>query len=139
MSERKATTGRGPTSTRSQRWTEWLVAARQGDLSAFDHLVEEAWPAIWQRTWQRVRDSALADDITQRVFSRAWSACSSFDPEQANASTWIYTITDNLIKDVLEQRRGQQRRTVTGFEALGPAGGDEGEGPVRLEPEDDVE
>jgi RNA polymerase sigma-70 factor (ECF subfamily) len=130
---------RGPTSARSQRWTEWMVAARDGDQSAFDSLVEEAWPAIWRRARQRIQDTALADDVTQRTFNNAWAARESFDPERANASTWIYTIADRLIIDVLEQRKGQQVRTVTGFEPLGTPTGDEGEAPGPLEPEDDVE
>jgi RNA polymerase sigma-70 factor (ECF subfamily) len=130
---------RGPSPTSSQRWTEWMVAARDGDSSAFDRLVEEARPAIWRRALQRVQDRALADDITQRVFNNAWTARASFDPARSNAGTWIYTITDRLIIDVLEQRTGQQGRMVTGFEPLGSVTPDEGEGPVRVEPEDDVE
>jgi RNA polymerase sigma-70 factor (ECF subfamily) len=130
---------RGIGCARSERWTEWMVAARQGDQSAFDRLVGEAWPAIWRRAMQRVQDTALADDIAQRVFNNAWAARQSFDPERANASTWIYTITDRLIIDVLTQRTKQQGRVVTGFEALAPAAADEGEAPMRLEPEDDVE
>jgi RNA polymerase sigma-70 factor (ECF subfamily) len=130
---------KGTASARSERWTAWLVAARDGDTTVFDHLVEEARPAIWRHAQQRVQDTALADDITQRVFSNAWAARASFDPERANASTWIYTIANRLIIDVLAQRKGQQGRMVTGFESLTPGSPDEGDAPVRIEPEDDVE
>ena len=51
-----------------------------------------------------MQDTALADDITQRVFSNAWAARVSFDPERANASTWIYTIANRLIIDVVARR-----------------------------------
>jgi RNA polymerase sigma-70 factor (ECF subfamily) len=138
MSKRR-TAPRGEASARSARWTEWLLAARGGDLPAFDRLVEEARPLLWRRAMQRVQDSALADDIVQRAFNNAWSARESFDPGRANAGTWIYTILDRLIIDTLTQRTGQQGRMVTGFESLAPVGADEGETPVRLEPEDDVE
>jgi RNA polymerase sigma-70 factor (ECF subfamily) len=116
-----------------------MIAARAGDTGAFDRLVEEAYPAIWRRARQRVQDTALADDVAQRVFSNAWAARESFDPDRANASTWIYTIVDRLIIDVVTQRKGQQTRVVTGFEALGPGGTEERGEPVWLEPEDDVE
>ncbi len=139
MSKDRTTGQRGAASARSERWTEWLVAARGGDLAAFDRLVEEARPAIWRRAMQRVQDSALADDIAQRVFNNAWAARESFDPQRSRAGTWIYTIANRLIIDVLTQRTSQQARQVTGFEPLAPAGADEGEAPVRLEPEDDVE
>jgi RNA polymerase sigma-70 factor (ECF subfamily) len=116
-----------------------MVAARAGDATAFDRLVAEAHPAIWRRALQRIQDTALADDIAQRVFSNAWAARESFDPQRGNASTWIYTIANRLIIDVLIHRKGQQGRVVTGFESLAPPGPDEGDAPARLEPEDDVE
>ena len=139
MSPSKETAQRGQSSARSQRWTQWLVEAREGDLSAFDRLVEEAWPALLRHARKRVQDSALADDVAARTLNNAWAARDSFDPARANAGTWLYTIADRLIIDVLEQRRGQQERTVTGFRPLGQATGDEGESPGPVEPEDDVE
>ncbi len=125
------------TCPRSERWTQYLLAARGGDLSSFDRLVEEARPLIWRRALQRLQDTALADDVAQRVFNNAWAARESFDPDRANASTWIYTIADRLIIDVLAQRTAQQHRLVIGFEPLTSATADEGEGAAWMEPEDD--
>jgi RNA polymerase sigma-70 factor, ECF subfamily len=122
--------------TRSQRWTEWMVAARGGDSRTFDRLVEEARPAIWRRAMGKLQDAALAEDAASRTFINAWNARANFDPQKANASTWIYTIADRIVIDLLEQRSGQQGRTVTGFE---PPAGEDAESPVRIEPEDDVE
>jgi RNA polymerase sigma-70 factor (ECF subfamily) len=114
-----------------------MVAARGGDSRAFDRLVEDARPAIWRRAMGKLQDAALADDAASRTFINAWNARAAYDPQRANAATWIYTIADRIVIDLLEQRSGQQSRTVPGFEPL--ATSEDGESPVRIEPEDDVE
>lgn len=123
--------------TQSQRWTEWMVAARDGDVRAFDRLVEDARQSIWRRAMGKLQDAALADDAASRTFINAWKARAAYDPQRANAATWIYTIAERIVIDLLEQRRGQQNRTVDGFEPRGA--GEDGESPVTIEPEDDVE
>jgi RNA polymerase sigma factor (sigma-70 family) len=102
-------------------------------------LLEEARPAILKRAKQRLQDDALADDVASRTFVKAWRNLAGYDPDKANASTWLYKIAERLIIDALKKRRQLQRREVMGFESLTCSSGDEGEGPVRLEPEDDVE
>jgi RNA polymerase sigma-70 factor (ECF subfamily) len=123
--------------TRSQRWTEWMIAARDGDERAFDRLAEEAQPEVRRRAMEKLQDASLADEVASRALINAWKARASYDPQRANARTWIHTIADRLTIDLLEQRAGQQSRTATGFDPVGS--GEDGEAPVRVEPEDDVE
>src|SRR5204863_281931 len=89
-----------------------------------------------RRAMGKLQDAALAEDAASRTFINAWNARANYDEKKANASTWIYTIADRIVIDVLEQRTGQQGRTVTGFDSLAA---EEGDSPVRIEPEDDVE
>jgi RNA polymerase sigma-70 factor (ECF subfamily) len=128
-----------PAPSRSDHWTALLIAARDGQSAAFDELLDAARPAIWRRARQRLQDDALADDVATRTFVKAWRNLPRYDPEKANASTWLYKIAERLIIDALKKRRQQQKREVMGFESLSSSATDEGEGPVRLEPEDDVE
>ena len=93
------------TQARSQRWTEWMQSARQGDESAFAALVEEARAAIWRRAMARLQDAALADDVASQVFLNAWNARDSYDAQKANAATWIYTIARNRRIDRVRQER----------------------------------
>lgn len=113
-----------------------MVAARDGDSRAFDRFVEDARPAILRRAQGKLQDAALAEDAACRAFINAWNARAAYDDSRANAGTWIFTIADRIVFDLLEQRAGQQGRTVTGFE---PPAGDDADAPARIEPQDDVE
>jgi RNA polymerase sigma-70 factor (ECF subfamily) len=125
--------------TRSGRWTALLTAARDGRAGAFDELRAEARPAIWQRARQRLQDDALADEVATETFVKALRHLARYDTALSNAGTWLYKIAERLIIDAQKKRGQQQAREVTGFDWLRPAGGEEGDGPVRLEPPDDVE
>lgn len=124
-------------STRSERWTDWMLAARDGNSRAFDCLVEEARPLLRRRAMGKLQDAALAEDVASRALIKAWNARADYDPDRANAATWLFTIAERIAIDLMEQRSGQQSRTVAGFDPLTPT--EEGESQVRVEPEDDVE
>jgi RNA polymerase sigma-70 factor (ECF subfamily) len=122
---------------RSDRWTALLLKAQKGEITAFDALWEEARPAIWKRARQRLQNDTRADDVARETFAKAWRNLARYDPDKANASTWLYKIAERLIIDEMKKRQTQGAREVMGFDSL--SGGEEGEPPVRLEPEDDVE
>jgi RNA polymerase sigma-70 factor (ECF subfamily) len=124
--------------SRSDCWTALLLTAQQGQTTAFDELWQEARPAIWRQARQRLQDDGLADDVASRTFIKAWRNLPRYDADKSNARTWLYKIAERLIIDALKKRRQLQAREVLGFDSLS-GGGEEGEAPVRLEPEDDVE
>jgi RNA polymerase sigma-70 factor (ECF subfamily) len=121
-----------------RRWTELLLAARQGEAGAFDLLVQEAGPVLWRRALLRVHDRNLADDVVAGALGRAWRGLADFDPALGNGATWLLRIVDNLGIDVARARARRQEREVTGFDLPGRAG-EEGAGPARLDPPDEVE
>jgi RNA polymerase sigma-70 factor (ECF subfamily) len=47
----------------------------------------------------RVRDSDLAEDLTQSTFERALRAWPRFDPTRASERTWLLAIARNLLVD----------------------------------------
>jgi RNA polymerase sigma factor (sigma-70 family) len=51
------------------------------------------------------RDRALAEDVSQEVFVRAWRAAHSYDVRRASVLTWLLTITRNASIDAVRMRR----------------------------------
>ena len=52
-------------------------------------------------------DRALAEDVAQETFLRAWRAAASYDPRRGSALTWLLTITRNLAIDAIRSRRAR--------------------------------
>jgi RNA polymerase sigma factor (sigma-70 family) len=50
-------------------------------------------------------DAALADDLAQVTFERAWRHAGSYDARRASVATWLLTITRNLAIDSMRVRR----------------------------------
>jgi len=51
------------------------------------------------------RDPALAEDVAQEAFLRAWRAAASYDARRGSVLTWLLTITRNLAIDAVRARR----------------------------------
>lgn len=54
-----------------------------------------------------VGDAALAEDVAQEAFVRAWRHGLAYDPRRASVPTWLLTITRNLAIDSVRLRRPQ--------------------------------
>lgn len=52
-----------------------------------------------------VGDAALAEDVAQHAFERAWRHASRYDRDKAGVRTWLTTITRNLAIDSLRARK----------------------------------
>jgi len=59
---------------------------------------------VYALAWSIVRDAALAEDVAQDVFVKAWRALPSYDG-RAQLSTWLYAITRNTAISALRRRR----------------------------------
>ena len=46
------------------------------------------------------------DDLVSTVFVKVYSALEKFDPDKASFSTWIYTISRNVVTDYYRERGG---------------------------------
>lgn len=74
-----------------------------------------------------LRNVTDAEEVTQRVFTGAWTGRHSFDPTRAQLPAWLVGITRNKIADAYAARSKQARLrsqmiTVTQMEdAIGPA------------------
>ena len=80
--------------------------AQSGDLVAFERLYRDNERKVFGLCFRLSSDPALAEELTQEVFVRAWRKLSSFRGESA-FSSWLYPLTVNV---ALSERRSRRRR-----------------------------
>ncbi len=85
-----------------------IAAARAGNLSAFEALYRANVSRIYGLCLRLCGDAALAEDLTQEAFVRAWQKLDSFRGESA-FSTWLYPLAVNV---ALTERRSRRRRDL---------------------------
>jgi RNA polymerase sigma-70 factor (ECF subfamily) len=89
--------------------------AREGDLDAFNALVETHQRAVYNLCLRMIGSPAAADDATQEAFLSAWRALHSFRGGHFRA--WLMRISANACRDEL-RRRG--RRPSVSLDATPP-------------------
>src|SRR5689334_15169119 len=100
--------------------TRLLLDARDGDRIALAAFVRGTQPDVWRLAAHLVGQDE-ADDVTQDVYVRMWSALPRFRAD-ASARTWLLVIARRACVDAL-RRRGRQRRLVPA-RAVEPSGHD---------------
>ena len=83
---------------------ELLAQSLDGDLSAFEVIVNRYKDRLYNFVLRFVKDQHTAEDIVQDTFLRAYRNRESFQAV-AKFSTWIYTIAGNLAKSELRRRK----------------------------------
>jgi RNA polymerase sigma-70 factor (ECF subfamily) len=71
-----------------------------------------------------VGDPALAEDVAQQTFERAWKRASSFDSSRGSVRTWLTTIAHNLAIDTVRSRKPTPVDPTDLIRLLGPGADD---------------
>lgn len=90
---------------------ELVSAARRGSLSAFERLVRLYQGEVYRLAFSLVRDAALAEDVTQDAFVRAFRFLPRYRGD-SKFSTWLFSIARNCALDEL-RRSARRRKTWT--------------------------
>jgi RNA polymerase sigma-70 factor (ECF subfamily) len=98
---------------------EVVAAARGGSLGAFELLVRRYQADVWRLAFHLLHDQALADDVTQDAFMRAFRFLGRYRG-RSRFSTWLFSITRNCAMDEL-RRQGRRRRAAGRAQAGEPA------------------
>jgi len=114
--ERNAATN--PTSTAldavdessDQESVRLMLRVKEGDVKAFEKLVELHQNAIIGTCARMLNNVDDAHDIAQQVFIRVWRSAPRYEPT-AKFTTWLFTITRNLVFN--ETRRRSRRKEVS--------------------------
>jgi RNA polymerase sigma-70 factor (ECF subfamily) len=91
---------------RRARERDRVRAAQNGDLVAFEELYRDNVGRVHAVCMRMAGDVALAEELTQDVFVRAWQKLSSFRGDSA-FSTWLHPLAINV---ALSERRSRRRR-----------------------------
>jgi RNA polymerase sigma-70 factor (ECF subfamily) len=84
---------------------EQLIAKfQQGDLTAFDQIVDRYQGQLINFVGRLLNDRNAAEDIVQETFLRVYRNKHRYK-EIARFSTWIYTIAGNLARTELRRRK----------------------------------
>ena len=97
-----------------------LGLARRGDAGAYGRLVRAYQDLIYALVFRSVRDSAVAEELTQDVFLKAYRSLGTFRGD-SRFTTWLYRIAVNLCHDQRESLTARNRRRETSLEDVEPA------------------
>ena len=87
--------------------SELVALAREGDRAAFEKLYRRHRDRVYGLVWRLCGgDSALAEDLLQEAFVRAWKKLDSFRGESRFA-TWLHRLSVNV---ALSDRRIRLKR-----------------------------
>src|SRR5438105_1139675 len=81
-----------------------MLRVQQDDAAAFAELLRRNWSYVFGRCYRRLRDRQDAEDLAQEVFLRVYRGRKSYEP-RAKFSTWLFHITQNLLRNTLRSRR----------------------------------
>jgi RNA polymerase sigma-70 factor (ECF subfamily) len=79
------------------------AVARNREKTAFATLFDHFAPRLKTYVMRLGASAATADELVQETMLTLWRRADSFDPRQATASTWIFTIARNKRIDALRR------------------------------------
>ncbi|MDF1657304.1 MAG: sigma-70 family RNA polymerase sigma factor [Verrucomicrobiales bacterium] len=94
----------------NERNVALMLKVREGDMGAFESLVEIHQGAVIGTIAKMLGSASEAEDLAQQVFVRIWKSAGRYEP-QAKFTTWMFTITRNLVFN--EVRRRKRKPTVS--------------------------
>ena len=85
-------------------WAGLVTAVAQSrDKTAFAALFDHFAPRLKTYVMRLGASPAMAEELVQETMLTLWRRADSFDPRQASASTWIFTIARNKRIDALRR------------------------------------
>ena len=84
-----------------------LASFALGDPDAAAAFIRRYQARVYGLARAIVGDIALAEDVAQEAFIRAWRNAQAYDPRRGSVHTWMLVITRNLAIDAMRLRRAQ--------------------------------
>ena len=71
----------------------------------FQQIYEDYYTKVLSYIKSRVGDIDTAEDLTSDVFFRCYKNIDRYDPSKAAVSTWVFTITNNRLKNYYRDKK----------------------------------
>lgn len=98
-----------------------LMALIQLDRTdAFAALYDRHAPSVYRHAYRYVRNGALAEDVTQETFVRAWRSRDQFSDARGSARGWLLAIAGHRALDSLRHRSCRDEALDATFDVPGP-------------------
>jgi RNA polymerase sigma-70 factor (ECF subfamily) len=83
------------------------VTAAQSQTLDWNRIYLDLAPRVYNYFRYRLGQESEVEDLTAKVFEKAWTAREQYRRDLAGFSTWLFHIAQNLIVDHLRSRRNQ--------------------------------
>ncbi|MCP4360876.1 MAG: sigma-70 family RNA polymerase sigma factor [Chloroflexi bacterium] len=100
------TAGEWPDTAVSEDETTLIRQAQAGNPTAFEALVNQYAPLVYNLALRTLNNRQEAEDIAQETFVRAWKGLPTFRAE-SRLGTWLYRITTNLCYNRLPRLKSE--------------------------------
>ncbi len=98
-------TGFGILTAEPETEADLVQRARSGDGEAFGRLYEKSLDRVYRYVYFRVTDDETAEDLTSKVFLKAWEGLPRFKAGKSPFIAWLYTIAHNAVIDYYRTKR----------------------------------
>jgi RNA polymerase sigma-70 factor (ECF subfamily) len=85
-----------------------------GDEAALAEIYDRWSPLVYSVALRSLGEVTDAEEVTQRVFTQAWTSRQTFDPAVAKLPAWLITITANQLADARSARSRQAQPGTQG-------------------------
>src|SRR5438270_737243 len=92
------------TLTRMPSDEELMVAASNGDLAAFEVLIQRYQQAAWRTAYRFLGNTCDAEDVCQEAYLRILQAASRYKPT-AKFRTYLFRVVSRLCLDHVRKKR----------------------------------
>ena len=90
-----------------------MLRVKQGDMEAFEELVDKYKQPVINLLCHTLRDAAEAEDLAQNVFVQVFKSAHRYKVS-AKFSTWLYTIARNLCLNEIRRRSRHPAESLEG-------------------------
>jgi RNA polymerase sigma-70 factor (ECF subfamily) len=97
---------------------ELAARLKRRDSQAMADLYDRYGRLVYSLILRVVRDTGVAEDLTQETFLRVWNRVQAFDTEKGAFGPWVLTVARNRAIDYLRSVDGRMAQSALEFDAL---------------------